>query len=99
MSETILQYYRDNHYPAYLLKKKIERFEQNPDIASEFEYWITNQEYADKDVVTVEGYTAERLSNISDNLRGEGSFMVMMDLREKPIETIEQIEKGYKLKD
>ncbi len=98
MNSVIQKYYEDNKVPGMLLKKKMERFENNPDIASEFEYWIENKEYKTDGELSVEGYTAKSLSEVSQYLEGEGAFMMLIELRENPERALNQIAKGFKRK-
>ena len=65
MSEVIRRFYEDNKIPSILLKQKLSRFEQNEDIAAEFEHWIENKAYKTEGAITVEGYTAKGLADES----------------------------------
>lgn len=47
MNKVIEEYYKDAGILPLLLKKKMEAFAKHPDIAAEFEYWISNQKYLD----------------------------------------------------
>ena len=73
-------------------------FDKHKDIASEFEKWIKEKEYKMEGAVTVEGYTAKKLSEISDYLNGEGAFMMLVELRENPKKAKERIAGGFKIK-
>ncbi len=98
MNSVIEKYYTDNNIPNILLSGKLKKFEKHNDIASEFEYWITNHTYKGKNAVSVEGYTAERLSELSDYLKGEGAFLMLIELRENPTKALITISKGFKRK-
>ncbi len=98
MSSVIKRFYEDNKIPGVLLKKKLDAFERNPDIAEEFEYWIQHREYIDAGAITIEGYTAKRLSGQSEYLAGEGAFVMLVELRENPERALNQIQKGFKRK-
>ena len=98
MSAVIKKFYEDNKIPGIILSQKLEKFEKNPDIASEFEYWIEHKAYRLDNVVCIEGYTAKRLSEVSEYLTGEGSFMMLIELRESPKKALANIEKGFKRK-
>lgn len=98
MSEIIKSYYKKNNVPEYLIKQKLECFERYPDIAKEFEYWITSGEYVKKDAIEIMGYTAEKVAKSSRYLNGEGAFRILIALKEKPEKTIKQLEKGYEMK-
>ena len=97
MSVTIEKYYNDNKVAAALLTQNLEKFERNPDISAEFEYWIENKQYK-KDALEIEGYTAQKLSELSKYLVGEGSFMLLIELREQPDKARRKIAAGFKMK-
>lgn len=96
MNKVIEQYYKDAHIMPLLLKKKMAAFEKHPDIAGEFEYWIINKQYCDG--VTVEGYTAKRIAELSPYMDGEGAFILLIELRENPPKAKERIGTGFKIK-
>lgn len=98
MSLIIKQFYESNKIPKILLTQKLSKFEQNTDIASEFEYWIENKSYKADGAVTVEGYTAKALAVESKFLDGEGAFVMLIELRENPESALKQIRRGFKLK-
>ena len=98
MSAVIEKFYADNNTPKVLLKQKIAIFDRHKDIASEFEKWITTNEYVTENAVCVEGYTAKQLAETSEYLNGEGAFVMLVELREKPPKASEQISKGFILK-
>ena len=97
MSSIIEKYYNDNDIAPQLLKQKLERLERNADIAKEFEYWIEKKRYK-SDGLEIEGYTAEKLSQLSKYLVGEGSFMLLIELRETPEKAHKKIDRGFKVK-
>lgn len=98
MSAMIKRFYEENKIPGILLKKKMDDFDKNPDIAAEFEYWIEHKTYKGEDAVSVEGYTAKKLSEESEYLNGEGAFAMLIELRENPKKALAQIAKGFKRK-
>ena len=98
MREIIKKFYEDNKTPGILLKQKLIKLEQNPDIAEEFGYWIVNRSYETEEPVTVEGYTAKKLSDESKYLDGEGAFMMLIELRENPKKALDQLSRGIKRK-
>lgn len=98
MSGVIKKFYEDNKVPGILLRQKIERFDKNPDIAAEFEYWIEHNDYKADNTICIEGYTAQKLSEESDYLNGEGAFIMLIELRENPKKALNQISKGFKRK-
>lgn len=98
MSSVIEKFYSDNQIPQMLLKQKLLIFERNADIGEEFAYWIQNRKYKVDDALSIEGYTAEKLSKLSEYLNGEGAFMMLIELRENPKRALDQIAKGFKRK-
>lgn len=98
MSDVIRNFYVDNKVPEVLLKQKESEFDQNPDIANEFEHWIATRKYKKEGAVCVEGYTAEKLSKLSAFLEGEGAFLMLIELRRNPKRALETLNKGFKLK-
>ena len=98
MSDLIKQFYIDNNIPLELLHGKMQMFERNPDIAKEYEYWIKRGKYQNNGNVCIDGYTAEKLSKISKYLEGEGSFIMLIKLRENPKQALAELSRGFKRK-
>lgn len=98
MKEKIKVYYNKAKIPPDLLEVKLQKFEAHVDIACEFAYWIENKKYISDQSVTVDGYTAESLSRMSPFLIGEGSFMLLIELREDPERAHQRISEGFKIK-
>ena len=98
MSKIIEEYYAKAKIMPLLLKKKMSKFSEHPNIAEEFEHWITEKQYKDRNCVVVEGYSAKRLSELSKFLDGEGAFMLLIELRENPKNALEKISNGFKIK-
>lgn len=98
MSEIIKQYYEKSSLMPELIENKMARLEQHPDIINEFEYWIQNQKYVSDGCVTEQGYTAEKLSVLSEYLDGEGAFSLLIELRETPEKALNRIKRGFKMK-
>lgn len=98
MNAVLKKYYEKNKVPGMLLEKKMAKFDNNPDIASEFAYWIENKEYKTDGALCIEGHTAKSLSEVSQYLEGEGAFMMLIELRENPERALSQIAKGFKRK-
>lgn len=96
MSKVIETYYKDAGIMPLLLKKKMAAFAKHPDIAAEFEYWISNKKYLDG--VSVEGYTAKSIASLSPYMDGEGSFQLLIELRENPNKAKKRISAGFKLR-
>lgn len=96
MSKVIETYYKEAGIMPLLLKKKLAAFAKHPDIAAEFEYWISNKKYHDG--VSVEGYTAKSIAALSPYMDGEGAFMLLIELRENPNKAKKRMNAGFKLK-
>lgn len=97
MSRIIEEYYKVANIMPFLLKNKLASFEKHPDIASEFEYWIVNKKYIENGI-SVEGYTAKDISKLSKYMDGEGAFVLLIELREKPEKAKSKIVSGFNLK-
>lgn len=97
MSDLIKKFYKNAGTIPVLLARKTEIFERNPDIAQEFEYWITNKKFKSGGIEE-QGYTAERLASISEYLNGEGAFALLVELRENPDKALKRIKGGFKKK-
>ena len=97
MNKIIEEYYAQVKLIPYLLQQKLEKLHRNKDICEEFEYWIVNQKYKANGLI-INGYSAEMLASTSRFLDGEGSFMLLIDLRENPEKALKQIQHGFKLK-
>ena len=98
MSEIIKNFYKENNLPNPLWAQKLKKFEQHKDIADEFEYWIKERKYKDAGAVTVEGYTAKELSELSEYLNGDGAFMMLIELREDPKKARDRITNEIKIR-
>lgn len=98
MSKVILEYYEKTHTLQSLVEQKIKKFEKHPDIMQEFEQWILNKQYKTEGAVSVLGYTAKNLSEISPYLKGEGAFILLMELRDDPEKARRRITSGFKMK-
>lgn len=97
MSKIIREFYeRVGTIPA-LLTQKLSKFEENPDIAKEFEYWIEHKQFIAHGIEE-HGYSAEKLASISEYLNGEGAFALLMELRENPDKALKRIKNGFKKK-
>ena len=98
MSKIIEEYYAKAKVMPLLLKTKMAKLSKHSDIALELEYWIAEKKYKESNCVVVEGYTAKKLSEISQYLDGEGAFMLLIELRENPKRALEKIANGFDLK-
>lgn len=97
MSNIVENYYRQANVMPLLIKQKIVKLQRNPDILKEFEHWIAHKEYL-QNGISVEGYTAKSLSELSTYVDGEAAFMLLVDLREAPEKALHKIKNGFKVK-
>ena len=97
MSDLIKEFYKNAGTLPALLARKTACFERNPDIAQEFEYWITNKRFKSGGIEE-QGYSAEKLASISEYLNGEGAFALLVELRENPDRALKRIKGGFKKK-
>ena len=97
MIQTIRNYYDGIKDTELYVNSKIETLKRHPDIMEEFVYWIENGSYKSNGV-EVEGYTAEKLAQQSRYLVGEGSFLLLIELRERPDKARRMIAGGFKMK-
>ncbi|MCR5461219.1 MAG: hypothetical protein K6F51_15250 [Acetatifactor sp.] len=97
MCDLIREYYEKAGITGELLTEKLEKFERNPDIAKEFEYWITNGEFK-RGGVEEKGYTAEKLAALSDLIKGEGAFILLIELRERPEKAFKRISDWFAIR-
>ena len=98
MSKIIEEYYKSANIMPFLLKRKMDKFNQHPDVSAEFEYWIENKTYKSNGCISVEGYTALILAEQFKLLNGEGVFMLLIELKENPQKAMGKIENGFKIK-
>lgn len=98
MSEIIKKFYEENKMPKQIVEQRLRQFEKHKDIAEEFEIWIRERTYKTVGAVVVEGYTAKKLTDVSEYLNGDGSFMMLMELRDNPQKAYERIANGFKRK-
>lgn len=98
MSDIIKAFYEKTSIIPALMQQKLNRFNENPDIKEEFEYWIKEKKYKESDAVSLQGYTAKKLSELSPYMQGEGAFVVLMELRDNPDKALKRIKEGFKKK-
>ena len=96
MSKIIEEYYAKADVMPLFLKMKLAKLNKHPDIAGEFEHWISKQRYKIGGI-KVNGYSAKDLANLSPFLDGEGAFMLLIELRETPEKAMKKIKNGFKL--
>lgn len=97
MSKLIEEYYKQAKVMPLLLNQKMNKLQRNEDIQKEFEYWIEHKEYV-QNGVSIEGYTAQKLSELSAYIDGEAAFMLLIELREAPDKALRRIKDGFKIK-
>lgn len=97
MKQAIVDYYSQAPLVPCLLQQKMDKLQKNSDICDEFEYWIVNKNYK-PDGVVIDGYSAQKLAELSRFLDGEGAFMLLIELRENPEKAMKKIQEGFKLK-
>ena len=95
MSQIIEKFYRDAGIQDSFLKDKLDTFDRHQDVRSEFEHWIRTGNY-ETSGISVEGYNAKSLSERYRYLKGEGAFLLLIELRENPEKARRRIEKGFK---
>ena len=96
MSSIIKDYYENAGVKPFLIEDKLDKLKKHSDIAAEFEYWIQNKQY--RNDVSVEGYTVTDVANMSHYLNGEGAFMFLIELREKPEKAKQKMRNGFKIR-
>lgn len=97
MSKIIENYYKQANVMPLLLKQKMSKLQRNEDIMSEFEYWIEHKQYI-QNGVSIKGYTARSLAELSVYTDGEAAFMLLIELRETPDRALRRIKDGFKVK-
>lgn len=97
MSKIIENYYKQAKVMPLLLKQKMSKLARNTDVLKEFEYWIEHKQYMPNGV-SIEGYTAKSLAELSGYVDGEAAFMLLIELREAPDKAIRRIKSGFKIK-
>ena len=97
MSEVIKEYYKKTKLDERHINSKLNLFNVNDDIGQEFEYWLKNGRYVE-DGVEIEGYTAQKISQLSKFLDGEGAFVLLIELRRNPNKAIQMMNEGFKYK-
>ena len=98
MSSAIEEYYEKAHTLPVLMQQKLVKFREHPDIMTEFEEWLVSKQYKSENAVSVKGYTAKSLSEMSPYLKGEGAFILLMELRDNPEKAMKRIKLGFKKK-
>lgn len=95
--EQIKSYFIEAGLDEAFANRKVAQYSKHMDISEEFIYWIVNGQYVENGIM-VEGYSAKQLSELSRNLVGEGSFSLLIMLREKPEKAKKKIQEGFRIK-
>ena len=98
MSNIIKDYYESVKINPIIVDQKLNKLKRHADIQKEFEHWIQNGKYNDTDCVFINGYSAQKLSELSEFIDGEGAFMLLIELRETPEKAMNRISNGFKMK-
>ena len=98
MSKIIEEYYAQAKAMPIIMKQKLNKLQQHTDVLHEFEYWVQNGIYKTVNCVSVNGYTAQKLSELSEFVDGEAAFMLLIELRENPDRAKRRISEGFLLK-
>jgi hypothetical protein len=69
--------------------------EKHDDIRAELENWIENKTYPQDCPLTIEGYTAEKISKLAPFMDGVGVYNFMVTLRERPDNARRFIAEGF----
>jgi hypothetical protein len=65
------------------------------DICAELDQWIERREYVQDNPLTIEGYTAEMISQLAPFMDGVGVYNFMVTLRERPDNAKRIIAEGF----
>jgi len=76
-------------------KKIASPFEKHDDIRAELEKWLEKREYTRDNPLTIEGYTAEKISKLAPFMDGVGVYNFMVTLRERPDNGKKIIAEGF----
>ena len=96
MRKRIVEFYKQSNLPKPIVSSNLRKFEQNDDIAEEFERWLTDKSFKTVDAVTIEGYTAKRISELSPFMNGDSAFLLLIELRNNPHKALKMIANGFK---
>jgi molybdenum cofactor biosynthesis enzyme MoaA len=98
MSKIIEEYYAQAKTMPVIVRQKLNKLQRHTDILQEFDHWIQNGTYTAIDCVSVGGYTAQKLAELSEYMNGEGAFMLLIELRENPEKAKRRIADGFRMK-
>lgn len=84
-TEIIRTFLKENGMTEVVINKFAKSFYNNPDIASEFEYYIKTSKFIEENPINESGYTAKRLyEEYKNKLSIVGVFSMLITLRETP---------------
>jgi hypothetical protein len=75
--------------------KVAQPFAEHDDIRTELEHWIETQEYLQNNPLTIEGYTAKKVSELAPFMNGVGVYNFLVTLRERPDNAKRIIAEGF----
>ncbi|GHU76113.1 hypothetical protein FACS1894188_08140 [Clostridia bacterium] len=73
-------------------------FQRHSDIREELEHWIETKKYPAENPITINGYTAEKISVLAPFMDGVGVYNFMITLRERPENAEKIIADGFSRK-
>ena len=83
--EKILNYLINEKKQKPLVAEKIaSSFERHDDIKAELESWIESRVFPIKNMLSIEGYTAEMIFKLAPFMDGVGVYNFLVTLRERP---------------
>jgi len=83
------------HQNQEVAAKVASSFERHEDIRAELEKWLEQREYPQDNPLTVEGYTAEMISELASFMDGVGTYSFLITLRERPDKGKKIIAEGF----
>ena len=77
---------------AKVLSKTLTKYK---DIESEFIYWIDNRNFKALNALEIDGYSAQKISEIAPSLDAAGVYNFMVTLRDAPEKAQVYIKNGF----
>jgi hypothetical protein len=81
-----------------VVTKILAPLEKHEDICSELANWIIERKYTQDCPLTIEGYTAQMISDLAPFMDGVGVYNFMVTLRERPDNAKRIISEGFPIK-
>jgi hypothetical protein len=78
-----------------MAEKISQPFEKHNDIRVELIQWIDTKTYPQENPITINGYTAEKISSLAPFMDGVGVYNFMITLRERPEKAEKIIANGF----